>query len=31
VHDEARSGRSSLVSDDFVREVNERVRDDHNF
>jgi len=31
VHDEARSGRSSLVSDDFVREVNERVRDDRCF
>jgi len=28
VHDEARSGRSSLVNDDLVRKVNERVRDD---
>jgi transposase len=28
VHDEARSGRPSLVKDDFVREINERVRDD---
>jgi len=28
VHDEARSGRSSLVKDDLVRKVNERVRDD---
>ena len=28
VRDEARSGRPSLVNDDFVREVNERVRDD---
>jgi len=31
VHDEARSGRSSLVNDDFVRKVNERVRDDRRF
>jgi len=28
VHDEARSVRPSLVSDDLVRKVNERVRDD---
>jgi len=28
VHDEARSGRPSLVNDDLVRNVNERVRDD---
>ena len=28
VHDEARSGRPSLVDDDLVRKVNERVRDD---
>jgi len=31
VHDEVRSGRSSLVSDDLVRKVNERVRDDRRF
>ena len=31
VHDEARSGRPSLVSDDLVRKVNERVRDDRHF
>ena len=33
VHDEARSGRPSLVNDDLVRKVNERVRDDmfHHF
>jgi len=31
VHDEARSGRSSLVNDDLVRKVNERVRDDKLF
>jgi len=31
VHDEARSGRPSLVNDDLVREVNERVRDDRCF
>jgi len=31
VHDEARSGRSSLVNDDLVRKVNERVRDDGRF
>jgi len=28
VHDEARSGRPSLVNDDLVRKVNERVRTD---
>jgi len=28
VHDELRSGRPSLVNDDLVRKVNERVRDD---
>jgi len=28
VHDDARSGRPSLVNDDMVRKVNERVRDD---
>ena len=28
VHDEAQSGRPSLVNDDLVRNVNERVRDD---
>jgi len=27
VHDEARSGRRSLVNDDLVRKVNERVCD----
>jgi len=31
VHDEARSGRPSLVNDDLVRKVNERVRDDGRF
>ena len=31
VHDEARSGRPSLVDDDLVRKVNERVRDDRRF
>jgi len=31
VQDEARSGRPSLVNDDFVRKVNERVRDDRCF
>jgi len=30
-HDEARSGRPSLVNDDLVRKVNERVRDDRRF
>ena len=28
MHDEARSGRPSLVNDDLVRKVNEGVRDD---
>ena len=28
MHDEARRGRPSLVNDDLVRKVNERVRDD---
>jgi len=31
VHDEARSGRPSLVNDDLVRKVNERVRDGRHF
>jgi len=31
VHDEARVGRPSLVNDDLVRKVNERVRDDRRF
>ena len=31
VHDEARSGRPSLVKDDSVRKVNERVRDERRF
>jgi len=31
VHDEARSGRPSLLNDDFVRKVHERVRDDRRF
>jgi len=31
LHDEARSGRPSLVNDDLVRKVNERVRDDRCF
>ena len=31
MHDEVRSGRSSLVNDDLVRKVNERVRDDRRF
>jgi len=30
-HDEARSGCPSLVNDDFVRKVKERVRDDRRF
>ena len=29
--DEARSGRPSLVNDDLVRKVNERLRDDKRF
>jgi len=28
IHNETRSGRPSLVNDDMVRKVNERVRDD---
>ena len=31
VHDESRSGLPSLVNDDLVRKVNERVRDDRRF
>jgi len=31
LQDEARSGRPSLVNDDLVRTVNERVRDDRRF
>jgi len=31
VHDEARSGRPSLVNDGLVRKVNESVRDDRSF
>jgi len=31
VHDEARSGRPSLMNDDLVRKVNERVCDDRSF
>jgi len=31
VHDEARSGHPTLVNDDLVRKVNERVRDDRIF
>jgi len=31
VHDEARGERPSLVNDDFLRKVNERVRDDRRF
>jgi len=31
VHVEARSGRPSLLNDDLVRKVNERVRDDRRF
>jgi hypothetical protein len=31
VHDEARSGRPSLVNDDLMRKVSERVRDDRRF
>jgi len=31
VHDEARSGRPSLVNDELVRNFNERVRDDRRF
>jgi len=31
VHDKARSGLPSLVNDNLVRKVNERVRDDRRF
>jgi len=31
VHDESRSGRPSLVNDNLVHKVNERVRDDRRF
>jgi len=31
MHDEARSGRPSLVNDDLMRKVNKRVRDDRRF
>jgi len=31
VHDEARSGRPSLLNDDLVRKVDERVRVDRRF
>ena len=31
MNDEAQSGRPSLVNDDLVRKVNERVRDDRRF
>jgi len=31
VHDEARSGRPSLVNDDLVRKVHERMCDDRHF
>ena len=31
IHDEARSGRPSMVNDDLVRNVNERVCDDRCF
>ena len=31
MHDEARIGPPSLVNDDLVRKVNERVRDDRRF
>jgi len=31
VHDEARSGRPSLVNDDLVHKVNKRVLDDRCF
>jgi len=31
VHDGGRSGLPSLVNDDLVRKVNERVRDDRRF
>ena len=31
VHDEARSGRPSLVNGDLVQKVNDRVRDERRF
>ena len=31
VHDEARSGRPSLLNDNLVRKINERVHDDRRF
>ena len=31
LHDEARSGRQSLVNNDLVRKVNEKMRDDRRF
>ena len=31
MYDEARSGRPSFVNDDFVRKVNDRVRNDRRF
>ena len=31
MHNEVQSGRPSLVNDDLVRKVNERVRDDRRF
>ena len=31
MHDDARSGLPSLVNDDLVRKVNERLRDDRRF
>jgi len=31
VHGGARNGRESLVNDDLVRKINERVRDDRRF
>ena len=31
MHDEARSGRPSLVNGDLVGKINERVRDDRHF
>ena len=31
MHDESRSERPSLVNEDLVRKVNERVRDDGHF
>ena len=31
MHDDARSGRPSLVNDDLVHKVNERMHDDRRF